>query len=313
MNIKYTYYNEDEKSLLIEINNQTIDIDELAKLLNQYNIKAIQFSNTTIDDEHWIQLPDLLKNSQVEELVFLNNKISKVGAESLAQIVASSFFLTTLKVSMCDFSADKIKPLSRILTYYKTTLEHLDLSLNKIGNDGAIHLAKSLPYTSLKHLNLSHCHINDIGASYIAKRLKCVHGKTSSLQSLCLFGNLEMTSTSLEAFEEVLQENPNFMHLSPGGTDVLKQQECFKKIDDILTKRKNQDMPTKNPCQNKMQHEINKKEDAKHKKVQNYENGFFPQIGANFQLNPKANSDDKSDIEPANEKPNKTHVCCATF
>lgn len=107
-------------------------------------------------------------NLQVLDLAD-NPKLGPRGIKPVAERLAQAVNLQTLILSNCRMGHFGIKALTSI----PSTLLHLDLSRNNMGNDGSWKLAEALhSLFNLKSLLLSHNQIGDDGASEIGRQIQ---------------------------------------------------------------------------------------------------------------------------------------------
>ena len=97
---------------------------------------------------------------------------------------------TTIYINSQNITDTHIKTFASLLNKF-TSLEILYLSVNKIGDSGAIHLANNLP-ASLTHFALSSNKIGDTGVIKLAKKLP------SSLKELNLYDNMISDAGAIE-------------------------------------------------------------------------------------------------------------------
>jgi len=146
----------------------------------------LQLNDTDLGDQGaQVIAAKLRENESVEHLDLTSAGISDVGAEALFGALESSH-LKELVLAENELTGKAIRALAPALTSRCCTLQHLDLSCNNIGNEGARLLAGMLMLnTSLRSVRLQDTQIGDDGATALARALRV----NKSLEMLDLASN----------------------------------------------------------------------------------------------------------------------------
>ena len=183
------------------------NVDSLASVLKDHSkctLTVLYLEDCHISSEGAVELAAALcKNTTIEDLNLDRNPIGEhvEGATAVAKILVENKALTELDLRDCHISSEGAVELAAALCK-NTTLKHLDLSRNPIGEhvEGATAVAKMLlENKALTKLDLRDCHISSEGAVELAA-------------ALC-------TNTTIEDLD--LSHNPIGEHVE-GATAVAK-------------------------------------------------------------------------------------------
>ena len=184
------------------------DCEALCELLKStHSLQNLHISQNNLSSESVTSIiTGLSHNSSVTYLVISNSHFSTANVDSLTSILKghSKCTLTGLDLEDCHISSESVVELVAALCK-NTTLEHLDLSHNCIGEhvEGVTAVAKMLVENkTLTVLNLRDCHISSEGAVELAAAL-C---KNSTLKNL----NLDRNPIGVEgasSMSDMLQHN----------------------------------------------------------------------------------------------------------
>jgi Ran GTPase-activating protein (RanGAP) involved in mRNA processing and transport len=140
------------------------------------------------------------------------NKLSAIGAASLAVALSTNTTLVRLYLSNNRLSDKGVKLLAKALATSNHTLKLLNLQENAISDTGAEHVAEMLKTnTTLVGLWLDKNDIGNVGVRILADAL--THHNTT-LEYLGLSKNYKITDASVDALEEMLQKNSAMNELS---------------------------------------------------------------------------------------------------
>ena len=123
----------------------------LAFLLRNNGELEVNFSQCNIDDHSiGLMMGELSKHADQAHTVCVlgldisGNKIGNKGLVHVATVVQSNTtVLRTLKIAGCSTSDEGVESLARALAVNKS-LQELDISYNKIGDNGIAHIATAL-------------------------------------------------------------------------------------------------------------------------------------------------------------------------
>ena len=147
-------------------------------------------------------------NCIVKKLTMTHCDLGDNGLQLIANGLAKNSTLAHLDLSNNDISCASIKDLSKAYKNGRLRLELLNLSNNKIEDEGAMALAHSLRYLELKQrllkeLNLSNNLVGADGAFYLGEQLRF----NPQLTVLCLLQNQSLPRTLMEQIKEQLRLN----------------------------------------------------------------------------------------------------------
>ncbi|MDB4089175.1 hypothetical protein N9544_06080 [Flavobacteriales bacterium] len=112
---------------------------------------------------------------------------------------------TTLHLRELNLQGNDMIVISEILNEEENNLKSISFSYNKIGDLGAIALAKNLPL-SLHEIGLVGCGIEDTGGREILTSIKAL----PNIQMICMEQNNFSTALQLE-FNEYEKKNPQIL------------------------------------------------------------------------------------------------------
>ena len=131
---------------------------EVIKALCGSGVKRLWLHNTEIGEPDCEVLCELLKSSHsFQFLIISNNNLSSASVASIITGLSHNSSLTYLVISNSHFSMANVDSLASVLKdHSKCTLTELELADCHISSEGAVKLAAALcKNTTLKHLNLS--------------------------------------------------------------------------------------------------------------------------------------------------------------
>jgi len=211
---------------LSEYTLETKDIENLANVLsNNTSLKILDLSYNKIGDIGALHLATSLRyNTTLQKLNLTRNDITDNGATYLGNALKYNTGLQALNLTRNDIT-DGVKKLAEGL-FNNTSLKILDLSYNKIGDIGALHLANSLlTNTSLQSLLLGYTRIGDIGAEYLANALS----HNTSLKQLYLYFT-SIREKGAEILINSLGHNSSIQQLILYDKSYNKQKRINEKI-----------------------------------------------------------------------------------
>ena len=192
------------------------DCEALCELLkSSHSLQHLHINQNNLSSESVTSiLTELSQNSSLTKLDISNSRFSITNVDSLASVLKdhSKCTLTELKLRDCHISSEGAVKLAAALCK-NTTLKHLNLSINPIGEhvEGVTAVAEMLAENkTLTVLILSLCHISSEGAVELAAAL-C---KNSTLKDLYLNRNpIGVEGTS--SMSDMLQHNSSLevLHL----------------------------------------------------------------------------------------------------
>ncbi|CAK8689584.1 unnamed protein product [Clavelina lepadiformis] len=105
-------------------------------------------------------------------LVTLELKGNNFGERGTSSLSSCIHNILKLSIRDCGLSEQAIVPLSTAIAALEQPMKYLDLSLNKLGDFGAVCLSKCIH--KLKILNLSRCEITEVGVEALSKAVQKV-------------------------------------------------------------------------------------------------------------------------------------------
>ena len=218
-------------------------------------VKELSLYKTEIGEPDCEALCELLKSSHsLQHLHIYQNNLSSESVASIITGLSQNISLTDLDISNSHFSIANVNSLASVLKDHpkkctltvlylrdchinsegavelaaalckNTTLKHLDLSHNSIGEhvDGANAVAKVLVENkTLRELNLQECHISSEGAVKLAAAL-C---KNSILKDLNLNRN-PISVKGASSMSDMLQHNTSLENLHLRDDSVREEGGC---------------------------------------------------------------------------------------
>ena len=146
-----------------------------------YEIKTVDLSGNDLTELSSSLIVDIVRNIQPHELDLSRNNIYKL--EDILAAMAATNTVKVFKVIRNNITAQRINAITNIFIF----LEHLDISFNDLGDDGAILLSKRIAITNtLKVLNISSNNIGSAGFVAILNALV----NNASLEELRLSWNI---------------------------------------------------------------------------------------------------------------------------
>ena len=224
------------------------------KALCDRAVKELSLYKTEIGEPDCEALCELLKSSHsLQHLHIYQNNLSSESVASIITGLSHNISLTDLDISNSQFSMANMNSLASVLKDHpkkctltvlylrdchisegavelaaalckNTTLKHLDLSHNSIGEhvDGANAVAKVLVENkTLRELNLQECHISSEGAVKLAAAL-C---KNSILKDLNLNRN-PISVKGASSMSDMLQHNTSLENLHLRDDSVREEGVC---------------------------------------------------------------------------------------
>ena len=140
------------------------------------------------------------------------NKITSIGAVSLAAALSTNTTLVRLYLSNNRLSDKGVKLLAKALATSNQTLKILNLQENDISDTGAEYVAEMLKTnTTLIGLWLDKNEIGNVGARILSDALT---NHNTTLEYLGLSKNQRITDACVDDLEKMLQNNPSMNELS---------------------------------------------------------------------------------------------------
>lgn len=181
-------------------------------------LKSLEISNTHLSKEERSELLlSMATNTSLTSVTLDDMNLGLTEAPKLATILQNNRHLTNLSLRANNLNGKAIEILIREGLSKHTSLEHLSLAYNPVGDDGAVHLSTWLtepshPKHHLQSLDLEFAEIWHRGCLVLAKSLS-----RTACHRLDLDGN-DMELCADELLESVRQ-NMTICHIS--GTAVL--------------------------------------------------------------------------------------------
>ena len=135
-----------------------------AALAANYTLTKLNIFDSTIDNIAFVEM----RRNLLVELNATNTTINDSQADLLCTYVSESKCLKSLGLCYCGIDEMSASKLARALvsnTNNGGALTSLDLADNKVSDEGAIAIARALPFTSLSKLDLRDNSISDPGMS----------------------------------------------------------------------------------------------------------------------------------------------------
>lgn len=164
----------------------------------------------------------LLHNTSLVVVFLAGNRIGDEGAQMLAMSLPKSVQYLYLAQNMVGEHGARAL-CSKQLTQQ---LKVLDLRCNKLGCEGAVHLAMLLESNDscLQNLALTRNNIKDAGMRRIAKALHT----NRSLQSLDLRANSKCSQSTYLEFKDACRVNGTIRHISLEGEDIQGVLDLYR-------------------------------------------------------------------------------------
>lgn len=122
----------------------------------------------------------LVKSTRLKELDLSGNNIGNEGVSAIARgLKYSKCPLVTLKLSQCNIEEKGCCDLASALDKKYSTIHYmtaLDLSINAIGDKGAIKLFQQIMLTNITQLELCHCNLTEVCCDALNTVLGSDHG-----------------------------------------------------------------------------------------------------------------------------------------
>lgn len=165
-------------------------VERLVEGLSDENcrLKKLRLQSCGLSAQSCKHLTKALKEApKLIELDLSMNEIGNEGAQHLAGGLRScQCLLETLRLSQCNIEQAGCSYLAAALQKNSEHLKELDLSINKIGDDGANELFRKVDITKLTKLEMYHCGLTRLSCAKIGDALK---SEASSLVELNLSSN----------------------------------------------------------------------------------------------------------------------------
>ncbi|KAM6971886.1 ribonuclease inhibitor [Aplochiton taeniatus] len=163
-------------------------VKELQTGLTDQNclIKTLRLQGCGVTSKGCESLSNVLVNStKLKELDLSGNKIGNEGVASLARgLRYSKCPLVTLKLSQCNIEEKGCCDLASALDKKYSTIAYmreLDMSINAIGDNGAIKLFQQIMLTNITKLELYHCNLTERCCDDLNTVLGSHHGYLTQL------------------------------------------------------------------------------------------------------------------------------------
>ena len=234
------------KALQINTTLQILDIshnnlsDYAALLFSDYlkgtsTIQQLNMSHNKVSNNGILSIAKALQaNNSLQMFDISHNKLSCSGVVDFSEYLKDNRTLQKLRMSwingndllldstehfysMCkmNFSDTEVILISAFL-YHNTNLQQLDLSHNRICDDGAVAISECLKNNStLQELNISHNKVSDDGIINIAKALQI----NVTLQILDVSHN-SLSDNGVVTFSDYLKENNTLRQLRISWNDI---------------------------------------------------------------------------------------------
>lgn len=165
------------------------------------------------------------RRAQMESLNLRYNKIGDEGCSAIMAALLDNSSIKSLNLCRCAISQNGANAIAKTLCSENCAIEDLDLSENRIGDEGCCAIMEALCHNkSVTKLHLHHCGICDDGIEAIAKALQSDQG--AFLQYLSL-GEIRYISMEwARSLADALAENSSLVevHFSCGN---LESEDCI--------------------------------------------------------------------------------------
>ena len=158
---------------------------------------------------------DLASKGQVHK-----NRLGTAGCRSLSKVLNANKVLAILNIAGTGITSEGLDLLVSGIRG-NTSLVSLDLENNSIGAKGAEKLSRAVSGSEIKVLNLTFNKLGDEGAAHIARLLACGFGEFCGLSKLILAENLIGTK-GIEGLFKSLRNNCLLTYLSIGKNNLSK-------------------------------------------------------------------------------------------
>ena len=200
--------NENKKLVSLDLGDTQIKTGTViafaSALAQNKTLKAINLDNPrlfSLQEETTVHVAKMLRqNASLVEIHLRKHRMADFGADWIADNVRHNRVLKVLDLSCNEIDDRGCHSLSLHLLQEDTPLETLELSTNRVRDDGAFHLANALlKNTRLKALGLAHNRIGSAGLMTLFTALK----HNCSLKSILLWGN-SIDGQAAETFKELV-------------------------------------------------------------------------------------------------------------
>ena len=172
----------------------------------------------------------LCDHKALKYLHFSSTNIGKKDCEQLAQLLSSSQCLETLRIGYNSLASDSIIELVRALSHPNCSLKTLNLSVNPIGDEGAVALAQSITKNrTITELNLSWCGITATGGAELASSLMV----NSTIESFNISCN--SVEEAVPAFAELVRLSKKLKTLDISSDKSLSQSTVNALLDSLAS------------------------------------------------------------------------------
>ena len=182
---------------------------------NSINEKGFETSLLHLVQNESISSLDLASKGQVNK-----NRLGTAGCRSLSKVLIENKVLAILNIAGTGITSEGLDLLVSGIRG-NTSLVSLDLENNSIGAKGAEKLVKAVSGGEIKMLNLTCNKLGDEGAAHVAKLLACGFGEFCGLSKLILAENLIGTK-GIESLFKSLRNNCLLIYLSLAKNNLSK-------------------------------------------------------------------------------------------
>ncbi|XP_023193737.1 NLR family CARD domain-containing protein 3-like isoform X2 [Xiphophorus maculatus] len=201
-------------------------LERLLPVLKVAKIALLSESNLTDRCCSYVSSVLTMKSVELEELDLSGNNLNDSGVQLLAgSLQNANCKLSKLRLKQCGMTTSGCRSLARGITSNPSHLRELDLSKNKLHDNGMMLLCDVLVKCRLETLRLSGCGLEEKGCTHVASAL-C--SNPSYLQNLDLSRN-SFSTTSVNQLSNFLQDPDSKLqrlwlfktNLQAGGAAVL--------------------------------------------------------------------------------------------
>ena len=209
------------------------DINDFGELCNTLEkntcLKNLKIGRIEFTQEIFHYYSNMLsKNKTIKELEFTRHKMRENGSLNFSKFLSKNHTLLKLVIDRNEIGLGIQRFKEQLLQ--NNTLKYLDISSNKIGANGALHLKEVIKFNrSIEFLNLSNNFLTKDGAHHLSEGLK----SNKTLKSLILTSN-EIGCDGVESIFDSLSNNTSITELGfrknnigNEGADIISNKINF--------------------------------------------------------------------------------------
>jgi Ran GTPase-activating protein (RanGAP) involved in mRNA processing and transport len=175
-----------------------IDLIQLALRLKDFGLVELNLTNVGMSEEVVIAIAAAIQKCSLKKLDVSSNHIGPKGAKYIA-LALRNCRLDTLHIADNSIHAEGAGYIAEVLAEGKTSLKELDVSFNRIGDEGCKKITEALPNTKLEALLMDTNEITRNSVFAVCEALKVC----PQLLHLSLSENLN-TNDSIEELTKVI-------------------------------------------------------------------------------------------------------------